>query len=303
MCKQLWSRNMIILIISRRSAIGAASRAPRRSPAAIPIAMVIKIHQRRVQWKQGVVIYVMLCASLLSNPTPIHCIPLPLHPPVMNTQVIGSAVGIAKTQASSRTTLGSRKPGRTLSRHVCIYRMLLLLLPLLWVLCVLLLLVLLLLVSLPLVVILVSLFVLFVLWGVFIAGSSDLGAIGGWKGSRGINYWELREMEWVSGVAKDLQGLGLSEGKMHYEGPRFPIPRWRTVLTFLTCILDNLYGARHDTHVYMFVPTPVVALTQWASHTPVHEHLVVVCCIWGTSTHTNIQGAHITSLSLFRLSW
>ena len=39
-----------------------------------------------VQWKQGVVIYWMLYTSLLYNATPIHCTPLPLHPPVMNTQ-------------------------------------------------------------------------------------------------------------------------------------------------------------------------------------------------------------------------
>ena len=39
-----------------------------------------------VQWKQGVVICMMLCISLSYNTTPIHCTPLPLHPPVMNTQ-------------------------------------------------------------------------------------------------------------------------------------------------------------------------------------------------------------------------
>ena len=45
-----------------------------------------KIHQRGVQWKQGVVIYMMLYTSLLFHTTPIHCTPLRLHPPVMNTQ-------------------------------------------------------------------------------------------------------------------------------------------------------------------------------------------------------------------------
>ena len=44
-----------------------------------------KIHQRGVQWVQGVVIYMMLYNSLLYNTTPIHCTPLRLHPPVMNT--------------------------------------------------------------------------------------------------------------------------------------------------------------------------------------------------------------------------
>ena len=44
------------------------------------------IHRRGVQWKQGVVIYMMLHTNLLYNTTPIHCTPLSLHPPVMNTQ-------------------------------------------------------------------------------------------------------------------------------------------------------------------------------------------------------------------------
>ena len=37
-----------------------------------------------VQWKQGVVVHIILQAVLLCNTTPIHCTPLPLHPPVMN---------------------------------------------------------------------------------------------------------------------------------------------------------------------------------------------------------------------------
>ena len=48
---------------------------------------LFKIHQRRVQWKQGVVIQIMSHTSLLSNTTPIHCTPLPLHPHVMNTRL------------------------------------------------------------------------------------------------------------------------------------------------------------------------------------------------------------------------
>ena len=46
----------------------------------------LKIHQRGVQWKQGVVIYMVLYTSWLYTTTPIHCTPLPLHPPMMNTQ-------------------------------------------------------------------------------------------------------------------------------------------------------------------------------------------------------------------------
>ena len=46
----------------------------------------IYILQRVVQWKQGVVIYMMLYTSLLYNATPIHCTPLRLHPPLVNAQ-------------------------------------------------------------------------------------------------------------------------------------------------------------------------------------------------------------------------
>ena len=49
--------------------------------------LMFKIHQNGVQWKQGVVIYMMSGTSLLYNATPIYCTPLPLHPPVMNTQM------------------------------------------------------------------------------------------------------------------------------------------------------------------------------------------------------------------------
>ena len=45
----------------------------------------VKIHQRGVQWKQGVVVHNILQAVLLYVTTPIHCTPLPLHPPLMNT--------------------------------------------------------------------------------------------------------------------------------------------------------------------------------------------------------------------------
>ena len=51
----------------------------------------VNIHQRGVQWKLGVVIYMLLYTSRLYNTTPIHCTPLPLHPPLMNTQTITTA--------------------------------------------------------------------------------------------------------------------------------------------------------------------------------------------------------------------
>ena len=41
--------------------------------------------QRGAQRRQGVVSCMVLCTILLCNTTPIHCTPLPLHPPVMNT--------------------------------------------------------------------------------------------------------------------------------------------------------------------------------------------------------------------------
>ena len=37
--------------------------------------------------KQGVVVYIILHIALLNNTTPIHCTSLPLHPPVMSTQL------------------------------------------------------------------------------------------------------------------------------------------------------------------------------------------------------------------------
>ena len=44
------------------------------------------ILQRGVQWKQGVVVYILLQAVLLCNTTPIHCTPLPLHPTLQSIQ-------------------------------------------------------------------------------------------------------------------------------------------------------------------------------------------------------------------------
>ena len=45
-----------------------------------------EIHQRGVQWKQGVVVYIILYIIFLYDTTPIHCTPLRLHPPLMKTQ-------------------------------------------------------------------------------------------------------------------------------------------------------------------------------------------------------------------------
>ena len=56
----------------------------------VRIPGLIYIPQRGVQWKQGVVIYMILYTSLLYDTTPIHCTPLRLHPPLMNTQLNNS---------------------------------------------------------------------------------------------------------------------------------------------------------------------------------------------------------------------
>ena len=57
----------------------------RRLTSPLVKALIIKIHQRGVQWKQGVVVYNILWAVLLDKITPIHCAPLRLHPPLTNT--------------------------------------------------------------------------------------------------------------------------------------------------------------------------------------------------------------------------
>ena len=46
----------------------------------------IYILQRGVQWKLGVVICMVLYMISTYDTTPIRCTPLPLHPPVINTQ-------------------------------------------------------------------------------------------------------------------------------------------------------------------------------------------------------------------------
>ena len=57
-----------------------------RFPFSWPVNQPVYIPQRGVQWKQGVVICMTLYTSLSYDVTPIHCTPLRLHPPLMNTQ-------------------------------------------------------------------------------------------------------------------------------------------------------------------------------------------------------------------------
>ena len=51
------------------------------------VGPIVYILQRGVQWKQGVVICVVLYTILLHNTTPIHCTPLPLHPPLQSIHI------------------------------------------------------------------------------------------------------------------------------------------------------------------------------------------------------------------------
>ena len=62
--------------------------------------------KRGVQWKQGVMIYMMLY-SLLYDTTPVHRAPLPLHPPVMNTQVRRRLNGYLAQRAPSLSLASS----------------------------------------------------------------------------------------------------------------------------------------------------------------------------------------------------
>ena len=55
----------------------------------------VYILQRGVQWKQGVVICMMLYTVLLYNTTPIHRTPLPLHPPLQSIHVFHGAPDIS----------------------------------------------------------------------------------------------------------------------------------------------------------------------------------------------------------------
>ena len=73
----------------------------------------LKILQRGVQWKQGVVIYLTWYTSLLYDTTPIHCPPLPLHPPVMSIQqyYISSPPGIS-VPVPRKTSEAKAAPGR-----------------------------------------------------------------------------------------------------------------------------------------------------------------------------------------------
>ena len=74
------------------------------------LGVLIKIHQNGLQWKQGVVNYPMLYTMLLYHTTPIHCTPLPLHPPVMNTQLSPWFLGTS--------TLVPRRIGTLVRWHV-----------------------------------------------------------------------------------------------------------------------------------------------------------------------------------------
>ena len=79
---------IIIIIIMIIDDFGCSYSIPRRrAPRLTSPPRRVYIPQRGVQWKQGVVIYMMLYISLLYNTTRIRCTPLPLHPTVMNIRM------------------------------------------------------------------------------------------------------------------------------------------------------------------------------------------------------------------------
>ena len=60
----------------------------------------VYILQRGVQWKQGVVIRMLLYTILLYNTTPIHCTPLPTAPPCNEYPVSQKATTAASYHSS-----------------------------------------------------------------------------------------------------------------------------------------------------------------------------------------------------------
>ena len=75
------------------------------------LAVLVKIHRWGVQWKQGVVVYIILHIVLLHNATPIHCTPLPLHFPLMNTQLETEQMGPALFELFYVCLIGSVRFG------------------------------------------------------------------------------------------------------------------------------------------------------------------------------------------------
>ena len=74
----------------------------------------VYILQRGVQWKQGVVICMVLYTILLYDTTPIHCTPLRLHPPLMNIQR-GCAAPPGHEMAVRATLLDSNSNSNSVS--------------------------------------------------------------------------------------------------------------------------------------------------------------------------------------------
>ena len=101
----------LFLIYSRRARPERERRGGTRGSASVQLsglATFIKIHQRGVQWNQGVVICMMLYTCLLCNTTPIHCTPLPLHPPVMNTRISSGPRSLDKKVTATAKAAASR---------------------------------------------------------------------------------------------------------------------------------------------------------------------------------------------------
>ena len=101
-----------------RPHVGVAAAAARsRNPS--------RLIKGGVQWKQGVVIYMMSHTSLLYDTIPIHCTLLPLHPPLPSIQFPRlSAYSMAPAVAAGETRAFARRMPATSSSQggsMCVY--------------------------------------------------------------------------------------------------------------------------------------------------------------------------------------
>ena len=106
--------NMIVTAIILVRALVLCKTSFARSPPRPPERKrpAVYIPQRGVQWKQGVVMYMTLCASLLHNTTQIHGTPDPLHPPLQSIQAGGApaaAAGVAPCRRTGASTASREK--------------------------------------------------------------------------------------------------------------------------------------------------------------------------------------------------
>ena len=82
-----------------------------RTMVVMRICVTIKMHQRGVQWKQGVVVHIIVCVLLLHNATPIHCTPSAEYP---NESTI-------RTEEFSARKVASQSPRGGREQEVLLY--------------------------------------------------------------------------------------------------------------------------------------------------------------------------------------